>query len=122
MHLVPELFRFKRDIGGDIEGQSHLEQNLLNPMPWIVTSDPSPLLVAAQVNTQAEFDRAFRSIVKEKYYRDKRMVFISCLNIDISPARGTDISPDQVCAMGSFHPGWQGESLHPGAGGTDGDG
>jgi hypothetical protein len=82
--LVPELFRFKRDIGGDIEGQSHLEQNLLNPMPWIVTS-PSPLLVAAQVNTQAEFDRAFRSIVKEKCYRDKRMVFISCLNIDISP-------------------------------------
>ncbi len=85
--LVPELFRFKRDIGGDIEGQSHLEQNLLNPMPWIVTS-PSPLLVAAQVNTQAEFDRAFRSIVKEKCYRDKRMVFISCLNIDISPRAG----------------------------------
>ena len=85
--LVPELFRFKRDIGGDIEGRSHLEQNLLNPMPWIVTS-PSPLLVAAQVNTQAEFDRAFRSIVKEKRYRDKRMVFISCLNIDISPREG----------------------------------
>jgi len=86
-HLVPELFRFKRDIGGDIEGRSHLEQNLLHPMPWIVTSD-SPLLVAAQVNTQAEFDRAFRSIVKEKHYRDKRMVFISCLNIDISPREG----------------------------------
>lgn len=86
-HLVPELFRFKRDIGGDIEGRSHLEQNLLHPMPWIVTSD-SPLLVAAQVNTQAEFDRAFRSIVKEKRYRDKRMVFISCLNIDISPREG----------------------------------
>ena len=56
-------------------------------MPWIVTST-SPLLVAAQVNTQAEFDRAFRSIVKEKNYRDKRMVFISCLNIDISPREG----------------------------------
>jgi len=86
-HLIPELFRFKRDIGGDVEGRSHLEQNLLNPMPWIVTST-SPLLVAAQVNTQAEFDRAFRSIVKEKNYRDKRMVFISCLNIDISPREG----------------------------------
>jgi len=85
--LIPELFRFKRDIGGDIEGRSHLEQNLLNPMPWIVTSD-SPLLLAAQVNTQAEFDRAFRSIVKEKHYRDKRMVFVSCLNIDISPREG----------------------------------
>ncbi len=86
-HLVPELFRFKRDIGGDIEGHSHLEQNLLNPMPWIVTSS-SPLLVAAQVNTQAEFDRAFRSIVKEKRYQSRRMVFISCLNIDISPREG----------------------------------
>jgi hypothetical protein len=86
-HLVPELFRFKRDIGGDIEGRSHLEQNLLNPMPWIVTSR-SPLLVAAQVNTQAEFDRAFRSIVKEKRYRNKRMLFVSCLNIDISPREG----------------------------------
>jgi hypothetical protein len=86
-HLVPALFRFKRDIGGDVEGQSHLEQNLLNPMPWIVTS-AAPLLVAAQVNTQAEFDRAYRSIVKEKNYRNKRMVFISCLNIDISPRAG----------------------------------
>jgi hypothetical protein len=86
-YLIPELFRFKRDIGGDIEGRGHLEQNLLNPMPWIVTSS-SPLLVAAQVNTQAEFDRAFRSIVKEKNYRNKRMVFISCLNIDISPREG----------------------------------
>jgi hypothetical protein len=56
-------------------------------MPWVVTSS-SPLLVAAQVNTQAEFDRAFRSIVKEKRYRNKRMVFISCLNIDISPREG----------------------------------
>ncbi|MDH3980134.1 MAG: hypothetical protein OEU91_06440 [Gammaproteobacteria bacterium] len=86
-HLVPELFRFKRDVGGGAEGQRHLEQNLLNPMPWIVTSD-APLLVAAQVNTQAEFDRAFRSIVKERRYRDKRMVFVSCLNIDISPREG----------------------------------
>lgn len=86
-YLTPELFRFKRDIGGDLEGQSHLEKNLLNPMPWIVTSS-APLLVAAQVNTQAEFDRAFRSIVKEKQYHDKRMIFVSCLNIDISPREG----------------------------------
>jgi hypothetical protein len=85
--LIPELFRFKRDIGDDPESHNHLEHNLLNPMPWIVTSS-APLLVAAQVNTQAEFDRAFRSIVKEKSYRGKRMVFVSCLNIDISPRAG----------------------------------
>jgi hypothetical protein len=86
-HLSPELFMFRRDIDANVEGHGHLEQNLINPMPWIVTA-PSPLLVAAQVNTQAEFDRAFRTILKEKSYRGKRIVFISCLNIDISPRAG----------------------------------
>lgn len=86
-YLVPELFSFKRNIIGDVEGRSHLEQNLLNPMPWIMTSH-SPLLVGAQVNTQAEFDRAFRTIVKEHGYHGRRLVFISCLNIDISPREG----------------------------------
>jgi hypothetical protein len=56
-------------------------------MPWIVTSS-APLLVAAQVNTQAEFDRAFRTIVKEKRYKTKRVILVSCLNIDISPRQG----------------------------------
>ncbi|MFQ5642117.1 MAG: hypothetical protein ACE5FQ_00285 [Thiogranum sp.] len=83
-YLGPELFEFRRTIKGDVEGRSHLEQNLINPMPWIVTS-AEPLLVAAQVNTQAEFDRAFRTIVREKAYQDKKVLFISCINIDISP-------------------------------------
>ena len=56
-------------------------------MPWIVTSQ-APLLTAAQVNTQAEFDRTCRTIVKAQEYRDKRLLFISCLNIDISPQQG----------------------------------
>ena len=86
-YLGPELFEFRRNIEGDIEGRSHLEQNLVNPMPWIVTS-AEPLLVAAQVNTQAEFDRAFRTIVREKAYQGKKVLFISCINIDISPREG----------------------------------
>jgi hypothetical protein len=86
-HLGPELFTFRRVIDGDIEGRSHLEQNLLNPMPWIVTSD-EPMLVAAQVNTQAEFDRTFRTIVKEREYQNKKVLFISCISIDISPREG----------------------------------
>jgi len=85
--LEPEMFIYKRQISGDVEGQSHLENNLINSMPWIVTS-PAPMLVAAQVNTQVEFDRTFRSIVKEQEYRGKRLLFISCLNIDISPQEG----------------------------------
>lgn len=85
--LLPEFFRFKRDVQGDLEGRSHLEQNLFDPMAWIVTS-PHPLLTAAQVNTQVEFDRTFRTIVREHGYQGKRVVYISGLNIDISPQVG----------------------------------
>lgn len=85
--LLPEFFRFKRDVRGDLEGRSHLEQNLFDPMAWIVTS-PHPLLTAAQVNTQVEFDRTFRTIVREHGYQGKRVVYISGLNIDISPQVG----------------------------------
>ncbi|TVR63158.1 MAG: hypothetical protein EA420_08065 [Candidatus Competibacteraceae bacterium] len=85
--LLPEYFRFKRDIQGDLEGRSHLEQNLFEPMAWIVTA-PHPLLTAAQVNTQVEFDRTFRTIVREHSYQGKRVLYVSGLNIDISPDLG----------------------------------
>ncbi|MDP6041742.1 MAG: hypothetical protein QGG64_24560 [Candidatus Latescibacteria bacterium] len=86
-HLGPEMFLYWRHIPVEIEGHNHLEDNLINAMPWIVTSS-APFLVAAQINTQAEFDRTFRSIVKEREYQGKRLLFISCLNIDISPQEG----------------------------------
>ncbi|MDH5610828.1 MAG: hypothetical protein OEY66_00020 [Gammaproteobacteria bacterium] len=86
-HLAPEMFVYQRCISTDLEGQNHLENNLINLMPWIVTS-PTPLLVAAQFNTQAEFDRTFRSIAKEQEYQGRNLLFISCLNIDISPRKG----------------------------------
>lgn len=85
-HLKPEMFVYKRHISADLEGHNHLENNLINLMPWIVTS-PTPLLAAAQFNTQAEFDRTFRSIAKEQAYQGKNLLFISCLNIDISPQK-----------------------------------
>lgn len=85
--LKPEYFYFKREIKGDVEGQSHIENNLLRVMPWIVSNE-SPLLVAAMINTQVEFDRTFRTIAKEKGYRGKRVVYIAGLNIDISPQEG----------------------------------
>ena len=86
-YLGPELFSFRHNIAGEFEGRGHLEQHLINPMPWIVTS-AEPMLVAAQVNTQAEFDRTFRTIVREREYQSKRVLFISCINIDISPREG----------------------------------
>ncbi|MBL8251613.1 MAG: hypothetical protein JNK31_08095 [Candidatus Competibacter sp.] len=95
--LLPEYFRFKRDVQGDLEGRSHLEQNLFEPMAWIVTS-PHPLLTAAQVNTQVEFDRTFRTIVREHGYQGKRVMYVSGLHIDISP------QPDQRFPLTKFVP------------------
>ena len=46
------------------------------------------MLTAAQINTQIEFDRTFRTIVKEHAYKGKRVLFIAGLNIDISPQTG----------------------------------
>lgn len=86
-HLVPEMFLYRHRMDDEIEGHHHLENNLIGAMPWIVTS-PAPSLVAAQVNSQAEFDRTFRTIVKAQEYQGKRLLFISCLNIDISPKEG----------------------------------
>ena len=86
-HLLPELFTFRRAIHTGIEGVDVLENNLIHSMPWIVRAK-SPILMAAQVNSQAEFDRTYRSIIKEQAYQGKRLLFISCLNIDISPKPG----------------------------------
>ena len=96
-YLQAEDFHFKRNIAGDVEGRSHLEGNLLKAMPYILTSG-APLLTAAQVNTQIEFDRTFRTIVKERGYRGKRLIFISGLNIDISP------SDEQLFPLTKFVP------------------
>lgn len=82
--LLPELFCFKRELDPIIEGVNMVEHNLLPYMPWIVSSR-SPLLTAAKVNVQVEFDRIFRTIVKEKAYHGKRLVYLAGLNIDISP-------------------------------------
>ena len=83
-NLKPALFRYKRQIPPDSEGHNQLEENLLHAMPWIVSS-PAPLLLAAQVNTQVEFDRTFRTLVKEPGYQGKNLVHIAGLHIDISP-------------------------------------
>lgn len=65
----------------------HLEKNLINVMPYVVTSQ-WPALTAAQANSQVEFDRAFRTIIQEPSYKNKKILFISGLNVDISPKEG----------------------------------
>lgn len=86
-YLTPELFTFKREIPQDLESRHHLEANLFDAMPYIVTAR-WPALVAAQINTQVEFDRTFRTIVKSDEYRGHHLLFISGINIDVSPKEG----------------------------------
>lgn len=81
--LFPELFFFKRKTD-NLLASGLLNLNLIDAMPAIINSE-FPALTAAQVNTQIEFDRTFRTIVKEKAYRGKKIVFISGIHIDISP-------------------------------------
>lgn len=85
--LHPDLFYFRRAISHHPEGRDHLEKNLIDVMPYVVASK-WPALTAAQVNSQVEFDRAFRTIVQEQEYRGKKVLFISGLNVDISPSEG----------------------------------
>ena len=69
--LHPGLFFYKRNISQHTEGRDHLERNLLDVMPNVVTSQ-WPALTAAQANTQVEFDRTFRTIIQEQ----KGLVYI----------------------------------------------
>ena len=85
-HLHPDLFYYRRNISQHPEGRDHLEKNLLNVMPYVVTSE-WPALTAAQANTQVEFDRTFRTISQEPAYKGKKVLFISGLNVDISPQK-----------------------------------
>ena len=95
--LVPDLFTFQRRIADDVEGMANLERNLQNAMPWILTSE-YPGLTAAKVNTQIEFDRAYRTILREPSYHGKNLIFLSGIHIDISPKR------DQVFPLTKFIP------------------
>ena len=85
--LTPDLFYFRRKIVSDEEGRGHLERNLIRFMPQIVTA-PAPALTAAKINTQIEFDRAYRTLVTEPAYRGKRLLFVAGLNVDVSPTPG----------------------------------
>jgi hypothetical protein len=87
--LLADYFIFQSDLSGvnDHDGLQQLESNLIGVMPNIVTSK-APLLTAAQANIQAEFDRAHRSILQEPEYQGRNLLYITGLNIDISPEVG----------------------------------
>jgi hypothetical protein len=95
--LLPEYFTYRKELQTEHDSLHQIEQNLLRAMPWIVTSK-RPMLTAAQANTQAEFDRAFRSISQEPAYAGKNLLYVSGLNVDISP------EPDQDYVLNKFIP------------------
>jgi hypothetical protein len=56
-------------------------------MPALMAS-PHPALDAARFNTQVEFDRTYRSLQRDLAYRGKNLLFVSGLNVDVSPRPG----------------------------------
>ncbi len=95
--LKPELFKFKLHLNVDERRRGYFEANLVESMPWIVTH-PAPALVAAQITTQVEFDRTYRTIIAEEGYKNRNLLFISGINIDISP------SNEQIFPLTKFIP------------------
>lgn len=95
--LTASLFNYRRDIPLEIEGKHHIENILLRFMSRIVTSQ-FPILSGALLTTQMEFDRVYRSIVKEGAYGGRNLIFISGLNIDFWP------HDDQLFPMTTFVP------------------
>lgn len=95
--LTADMFCFHREIVKTEAGIPRQEYSLMQYMPQIITA-PSPLLTAAKINTQIEFDRTFRTIVKEQDYHNKKVLFIAGLNIDISP------QSDQLFPLTKFVP------------------
>lgn len=99
--LNRDMFRFRHPTeqadSGQEEGRDHLQRNLGPAMPAIVTS-AHPALDAARYNTQVEFDRTFRTLKRNPDYMGKNLLFISGLNVDISP------QPGQIFPMTEFVP------------------
>jgi len=95
--LQPTMFSFKRD-----ESQfNRMQQNLHEYLPWVVTSG-NPMLSAAEINVQIEFDRAYRSIVREESYHGKNLIYIAGLNIDYSPSTGQHFPLSQFVPWAAY--------------------
>jgi hypothetical protein len=89
--LSADLFFFRRQPVVGPEGHDLLEEAIAPAMPALVTS-PNPALDAARYHTQIEFDRTYRSIQREPAYHGKNVLFVSGLNVDVSP-RGDLLFP-----------------------------
>jgi len=85
--LIADLFCFRHQPVVGLEGHDLLEEAIAPAMPTLVTS-ANPALDAARYHTQIEFDRTYRSIQREPAYHGKNVLFVSGLNVDVSPRGG----------------------------------
>lgn len=99
--LAAEDFYFKHKSDNPDPFQDQLESNLITPMPWILSSK-HPLLTAACANTLAEFERTYRSLVQSPAMQQRNLVFLSGLNIDISPQPGDDFPQTKFVPWAAF--------------------
>jgi hypothetical protein len=100
--LTADLFFFRRQPVIGPEGLDRLEEAIAPAMPMLVTS-ANPALDAARYHTQIEFDRTYRAIQWEPAYQGKNVLFVSGLNVDVSPRDGllfplTKFVPWAACA------------------------
>jgi hypothetical protein len=85
--LSADLISFRRGRVIGPEGDDLLQEALAPAMATLATS-PNPALDAARYHTQIEFDRTDRSIQREPAFQDKNLLFLSGLNVDVSPRPG----------------------------------
>ena len=95
--LQPSMFTFKRDTS---EFNRMLE-NLHEYMPWVVTSG-NPMLSAAEINVQIEFDKSYRSIVRQEEFHGRNLIYIAGLNIDYSPLSGQHFPLSQFVPWAAY--------------------
>ena len=103
--LQPSMFEFKRDQ----TRFNRMEKNLHEYMPWVVTSG-KPMLSAAEINVQIEFDQAYRSIVREESYHGRNLIYIAGLNIDESPKTGQKFPQSMFVPWAAYVQNSKGES------------
>lgn len=85
--LGADMFFFRRQPTLGPEGPDLLEEAIAPAMPSLVTS-ANPMLDAARYHTQIEFDRTYRTLQHEPAFEGKNLLFVSGLNVDVSPRRG----------------------------------
>jgi hypothetical protein len=110
------LFFYKRKISQHHEGRDHLEKNLIDVMPNVVTSQWLAL-TAVQANTRVEFDRAFRTIVQEPAYRKKGLVHVGAERGYFTPGRA-GVPAGKIHSLGRLCAGREWPSSDLGTGGT----